>query len=51
MPFPKQLKVDEKTSATPRFFNPLLGVWKSDEALFCMFVDYITWKWILLPWL
>ena len=33
----KHFEVGKKNSAAPRFFNPLLGVWISDETLFLVF--------------
>ena len=33
----KHFEVGKKNSAAPRFFNPLLSVWISDETLFLVF--------------
>ena len=35
--FPNTSKLVKKNSASPRFSNPLLGVWKSEETLFLVF--------------
>ena len=35
--FPNTSKLVKKNSASPRFCNPLLGVWKSAETLFLVF--------------
>ena len=35
--YPNTSKLVEKNSAAPRFFNPLLTVWISDETLFVVF--------------
>ena len=38
---PNTPKLVKKYSAAPRFFNPLLGVWISDETLFFCFVLFV----------
>ena len=35
--YPDTSKLVKKNSAAPRFFNPLLSVWISDETLFLVF--------------
>ena len=35
--FPNTSKLVKKKSATPRFSNLLLGVWKSEETIFLVF--------------
>ena len=35
--YPNTSKLVKKNSAAPRFFNPLLSVWISDETLFLVF--------------
>ena len=35
--FPNNSKLVKKNSAAPRFSNPLLGVWKSEETFFLVF--------------
>ena len=37
LPFPNTSKLVKKNSASPRFSDLLLGVWKSEETLFLVF--------------
>lgn len=42
IPFPNNSKLMKKPRLHLIFFKPQIGVWKLDEALFCMFGDYIA---------
>ena len=62
--YPNTSKLVKKNSAVPRFFNPLLSVWISDETLFLVFdillnlhaafcdcLDLVLWQfWFTLEW-
>ena len=44
--YPNTSKMVKKNSAAPRFFNPLLSVWISNETLFLMFdilLEKLNW--------
>ena len=53
--YPNTSKLVKKNSAAPRFFNPLLSVWISDETLFLVFDILLeshsitSRRWIALP--
>ena len=42
MRYPNTSKLIKKNSAAPRFFNPPLSVWISDETLFLVFDILLT---------